>query len=62
MAKRGWVCVSIDYRFMGDQPILDQMITDTQCSHHIHHDRTRIHKATAVAAATEDSLGLPMVQ
>lgn len=57
MAKRGWVCVSIDYRLMGDQPILDPMITDTQWWSSLPvMTEQEFNKATAVAAATEDSL------
>ena len=57
MAKRGWVCVSIDYRLMGDQPILDPMITDTQWWSSLPiMTEQEFTKATAIAAATEDSL------
>ena len=57
MAMRGWVCVSIDYRLMGDQPILDPMITDTHWWWSLPNlTEQEFTKATAVAAATEDSL------
>ena len=57
MAKRGWVCVSIDYRLMGDQPILDPMITDTLWWSSLPvMTEPEFTKATAIAAATEDSL------
>ena len=57
MAKRGWVCVSIDYRLMGDQPILDPIITETQWWSSLHvMTEQEFTKATAIAAATEDSL------
>ena len=57
MAKRGWVCVSIDYRLMGDQPKFYPIITDTHWWSSLPvMTEQEFTKVTAIAAATEDSL------
>ncbi len=52
MARRGWTCVSIEYRLQGDQPVVGPDFLTLEAAIAISGDP----RATAIAAATEDAV------
>ncbi len=52
MAKRGWVCISIDYRLSGDDPVVN---SNFQIIETVVNDSGESSEGAAIAAASEDA-------